>query len=107
MMARMQMLEVQIDRFICPAMYGLNVFPAPGNVGELEPVELGMPDVLNLPPKELQEGESLTDELPALCGDETSCQFCVENKEHNKHKTCPQRRLLHACSWAQQGHWPG
>ena len=51
MMARMQMLLVQIDRFICPAKYGLNVFTAPGNVGKLEPVELGVSDVLNLPSK--------------------------------------------------------
>ena len=51
MMARMHMLQVQIDRFICPAICGLKVFTAPGNVGKLQPVELGMSDVLNLPPK--------------------------------------------------------
>ena len=61
---------MQIDRFICPATYGLNVFTAPCYVGELQPVKLGVSDVLNLPPKELQEGESLADELSALCEDD-------------------------------------
>ena len=42
------------------------VFSAPGYVGQLEPVELGVPDVLNLPAEELQEGESLAYELSAL-----------------------------------------
>ena len=39
----------------------------PGNVGQLEPVKLGVPDVLNLSAEKLQEGESLTNELSALC----------------------------------------
>ena len=39
----------------------------PGNVGQLEPVELGMSDVLNLTAEKLQEGESFTDEFSALC----------------------------------------
>ena len=45
----------------------VNCIFAPGNVGQFEPVKLGVPDVLNLPAEKLQEGESLTYELSALC----------------------------------------
>ena len=45
----------------------VNCIFAPGYVRQFEPVELGMSDVLNLTAEKLQEGESLTYELSALC----------------------------------------